>query len=244
MVAVVSGPVIAIVGPTASGKTAVAVRLAEEFNGEIICADSRTVYKGMDIGTAKPTAEERRRVPHWGLDLVSPDERFSVKDFQSYTTDRIADIQSRGKIAFLVGGTGLYIDSIVFDFQFGGDAKEWRESVKENTFVVGIATEKHILLERINTRTEQLFKNGVVEEATILGKSYSWQSPGMTGNAYRVLQPYLEGRLTLDEAKEKFTTLDWQLAKRQMTWLRPNPYIEWCSLDEVYDYCTNLLAPV
>ena len=111
-------PLVVIAGPTASGKTALAIRLAERYDGEIICADSRTIYKGMDIGTAKPSAEEQARVPHWGLDIVEPGERFTVADFKAYAERKIQEIRERDRIPFLVGGTGLYIDAVIFDFQF------------------------------------------------------------------------------------------------------------------------------
>lgn len=109
---------IAIVGPTASGKTSLALSIAEKFNGEIICADSRTVYKDMDIGTAKPSIEEQARVPHWGLDIVTPGERFTAADFKEYALAAISDIRSRGKLPLLVGGTGLYVDAVLYDFSF------------------------------------------------------------------------------------------------------------------------------
>ena len=109
-------PLIVITGPTASGKTSLALELAECYDGEIICADSRTVYRGMDIGTAKPTVNERRRVPHHLLDVVEPDEHFSVVDFQRQARAAIADIRSRNKVPFMVGGTGLYIDSVVLNY--------------------------------------------------------------------------------------------------------------------------------
>jgi tRNA dimethylallyltransferase len=112
-------PLIVIVGPTASGKTALAIELAQKYAGEIICADSRTLYKGMDIGTAKPTVEEQALVPHWGLDLVEPGEPFSAADFKRYALQKIDEIRARGHVPFLVGGTGLYVDGIVFDYQFG-----------------------------------------------------------------------------------------------------------------------------
>lgn len=118
----VQTPLVVITGPTASGKTDLALRLAERWGGEIICADSRTVYRHMDIGTAKPTKEEQARVPHWCLDVVDPGERFTVADFQYIAKDAIADIRSRGKIPFLVGGTGLYIDSVVLSYDFGPKA--------------------------------------------------------------------------------------------------------------------------
>ena len=112
-------PLVVIAGPTASGKTGLAISVAERFNGEIICADSRTIYRGMDVGTAKPTADDQARVPHWGVDLVEPGDRFTAADFKEYANAKIADIRNRQKIPFLVGGTGLYIDSVIFDFQFG-----------------------------------------------------------------------------------------------------------------------------
>lgn len=111
-------PLIVIIGPTASGKTDLAIKLARECSGEIICADSRTIYKGMDIGTAKPTTAERAIVPHHGLDLVNPDERFTVVDFKVYALQKINEIRARGRMPFLVGGTGLYVDSVLFDYQF------------------------------------------------------------------------------------------------------------------------------
>lgn len=111
-------PVIIIVGPTASGKTSLAVDLAMELNGEIICADSRTIYRGLDIGTAKPSFDDMRGVDHWGLDLVDPGERFTVVDFQRYALNKISEIQSRGKVPIVVGGTGLYIDALVFGYKF------------------------------------------------------------------------------------------------------------------------------
>jgi tRNA dimethylallyltransferase len=110
---------VVVVGPTASGKTATALRIARELNGEIICADSRTVYKYMDIGTAKPTKEERAEIPHWGLDLVEPGQKFSAADFQRYALRKISEIRERGHLPILVGGTGLYIDGVIFDYQFG-----------------------------------------------------------------------------------------------------------------------------
>jgi len=109
-------PLIVILGPTASGKTGYAIRLAQLIGGEIICADSRTVYKGMDVGTAKPTKHEREIVLHWALDLVEPDQRFTLYDFQQYAYSKIAEIRGRGHVPMLVGGTGLYIDSVIYHY--------------------------------------------------------------------------------------------------------------------------------
>ena len=130
-------PLIVIVGPTASGKTSLAINLAEIYGGEIICADSRTVYKDMDIGTAKPSYEDCQRVPHWGIDLVYPYEYFSAAEFKQYSLKKIEDIRSRNKIPFLVGGTGLYIDAIVFDYKFGN-----KSDVKKRTLLEKLTIEE------------------------------------------------------------------------------------------------------
>ena len=105
-------PLILIVGPTAVGKTELAIQLAEKMNGEIISADSRLFYRGMDIGTAKPSQEELARVPHYLIDIVNPDETLSLAVFQEKAKDIIADIHVRGKLPFLVGGTGQYVRAV------------------------------------------------------------------------------------------------------------------------------------
>ncbi len=113
-----SKPLVVIVGETASGKSAMALYLAQQYNGEIVCADSWTVYPGFDIGTAKPSAKERKLVPHHLLDSADPAKGFSVVEFKKQATAAIDDIHSRGKLPFLVGGSGLYIDAILYDYQF------------------------------------------------------------------------------------------------------------------------------
>lgn len=117
-------PLVVITGPTASGKSSLAMEFAITYSGEIICADSRTIYKGMDIGTAKPSSDDQAAVPHWGLDLVNPGDYFSVADFKDYADQKIREIRSRGHVPFLVGGTGLYIDSVIFNYQFGAEADD------------------------------------------------------------------------------------------------------------------------
>jgi len=106
-------PLVAIVGPTAVGKTEIAVQLAERVNGEIVSADSRLLYRGMDIGTAKPSAAERARVPHHLIDVADPDEIWSLAVFQEAAQKAIADIYSRRKLPILVGGTGQYLRAIL-----------------------------------------------------------------------------------------------------------------------------------
>ena len=122
--------ILVIIGPTGSGQTGLAIDVALELArlrgvdvaAEVISADSRAIYKGMDIGTAKPTREEMQGVPHWGIDLVEPDERFTVVDFCDYARQKIAEIRKRGHLPIIAGGTGLYVDALVYDYHF--DEKE------------------------------------------------------------------------------------------------------------------------
>ncbi len=118
MATAVTHPLVVIVGPTASGKTGLSIKLAKQFGGEIISADSRAIYRHMNIGTAKPTVEEQEGVPHWGLDLVNPGETFTAADFKAYAENKIEEIRARGHVPFIVGGTGLYVDSVLLDFSF------------------------------------------------------------------------------------------------------------------------------
>ena len=111
-------PLVVIVGATASGKSALAMEIAEKHRGELVCADSWTVYEGFDIGTAKPSAEDRARVPHHLLDVADPAKGYSAAIFQRQAKQVIADISARGKLPIMVGGTGLYIDSVLYDYSF------------------------------------------------------------------------------------------------------------------------------
>lgn len=283
-------PLIVILGPTASGKSSVAIDIAEHIGGEIICADSRTVYKGMDIGTAKPNATDQARVPHWGLDLVEPNEYFSVADFKEYANKKIVEIRKRGHIPILVGGTGLYLDGIIFDYQFlpvksaqrsllesmtldelhqycidnniklPENEKNKRYVIREierknvtgkglsepiqNCIIVGITTEMNILEDRIAKRSEQLFDDGVIDEARALGVKYGWESEAMKGNVYRLVHEFLLGNITKAELKERNRIADRQLAKRQLTWFKRNQFITWLSLEHVEQFVLDRLALV
>lgn len=110
--------VVAIVGPTASGKTALSIKFAKAFNGEIINGDSMQVYKGLDIGTAKITEEEMEGIPHHLLSFKEPTESFSVAEYQKLVREKIREIQAKGKLPIIVGGTGLYVQAVLYDFQF------------------------------------------------------------------------------------------------------------------------------
>lgn len=117
MPSVAKPPLIAVIGPTAVGKSEVAIRLAERWNGEIVSADSRLLYRGMDIGTAKPSAEQRATVVHHLIDVADPDETWSLALFQERATAAIAEIGGRGRLPFLVGGTGQYLQAILEGWQ-------------------------------------------------------------------------------------------------------------------------------
>ena len=118
--------IIAIIGPTASGKTALAIEIAKRHNGEIICADSRTIYRGMNIGTAKPTLIERKGIVHHLLDIIEPNESYSAQKFKRAAEALIEEIAGRGKLPIIVGGTGLYVYALLYDYTFpaGGRTEE------------------------------------------------------------------------------------------------------------------------
>lgn len=131
--------VIVIVGPTASGKTALSISLAKEMNGEIVSADSMQVYKYMDIGTAKPDLEEMSGIKHYLIDEVNPDEEFSVARFKELATKYIDEILDKGKQPIVVGGTGLYINSLLYNIDFSETVSDWelREELKKEALEMG-----------------------------------------------------------------------------------------------------------
>ncbi len=109
---------VVIVGPTAVGKTALSIEIAKKFNGEVISGDSMQIYRGLDIGTAKVTEAEKEGIPHYMIDILDPTESFSVADFQQRVQDNIDTIQHKNKLPIIAGGTGLYIQSVLYDYQF------------------------------------------------------------------------------------------------------------------------------
>ena len=123
---------ICIAGPTASGKTGLAVALAQALNGEVVSCDSMQIYRGMDVGTAKPTPEEMQGVPHHLLDVADPGEDFSVGRYVRLATEAITDIHSRGRTAIVAGGTGLYLDSLVKGEEFAPPSREGERKFLED----------------------------------------------------------------------------------------------------------------
>lgn len=240
-----------ILGPTGSGKTGISIKLAKELNGEIISADSRAIYKGMDIGTAKPNLEEREGISHYGLDLVKPDERFTVSDWKEYAKTKIKEIKSRGKLPIIVGGTGLYIDALIFDYQFKGptglkigDIEQKscsdRTEIKGDYNLIGIKWGADELRNRLKTRIDQMFSPELYAETKKLVQKYGWETQAMKSDIYEYAYKYLNGELSLESAKEKCFYEDWHLAKRQITWFKRNPYIKWLPLEQIYDFVIKL----
>ncbi|WP_080846360.1 tRNA (adenosine(37)-N6)-dimethylallyltransferase MiaA [Cytobacillus gottheilii] len=130
---------LAVIGPTAVGKTNLSIQLAKKYNGEIISGDSMQIYKTMDIGTAKISPAEMEGIPHYLIDIKEPDEAFSAAEFQQLVRRQIEDISSRGKLPIIVGGTGLYIQSVIYDYQFS-DApsdEEFRKKLEKRAEIEG-----------------------------------------------------------------------------------------------------------
>ena len=152
------GPLLAIVGETASGKSDLAMEIAKRFNGEIICPDSWTFYEGFDIGTAKPSLTDRQTIPHHLIDIVDPRAGFSAAVFKEKAQQAIADVLGRGKLPILAGGSGLYIDSVLYDYGFLQQSEPTERSAL-NTMdlqaVVKLAQERGLDMTAIDIRNKR-----------------------------------------------------------------------------------------
>lgn len=230
---------IVILGPTASGKTGVSIEIAKKIGGEIISADSRAIYQGMELGTAAPSIEEQAGVPHYGIGIVGPDERFTVADWKRFAEGKIQEIRTRGKIPMVVGGTGLYIDALIYDYSFSEQKKldqSDRTEMCSNYLTIGIKWEPEQLRERIAARADNLFVQELFAETENLVAKYNWNTQAMKSNIYQFAWGYLQGEYNLEEAKKLFILDDWHLAKRQLTWFKRNKNIKWLPLVEVEPY--------
>ena len=242
-------PVLVIIGPTGSGKTGLAIEVALElqrrgrFSGcEVISADSRAIYKGMDIGTAKPTQEEMCGVPHWGIDLVEPNERFTVVDFCNYARQKIAEIRKRGHLPIIAGGTGLYVDALVYDYHFNDVVKNNysdRQRMSSDYLMVGINWKREELRNRLVQRSYKLFEQDIEAETARMAEKYSWDLQAMKSDIYPIVWRMMNGEISRKEAIELNAIDDWHLAKRQLTWFKRNPNICWVTLAEAKDRIIN-----
>jgi tRNA dimethylallyltransferase len=185
-----SAPLIIICGPTATGKSDLALEVAEKFNGEIINADSMQLYRGMDIGTAKLTDQERRGIPHHLLDILTVDQDASVAQYQALAREAVDDIRERGKSAIIVGGTGLYIKSIIDEMNFPETDPALRKRLENEAELLGTAElysrlrvldpEAAAAIEPANTR--RIIR--ALEVIEVTGEPYSANLPSDTSLRY------------------------------------------------------------
>lgn len=242
-------PIVAIVGQTGSGKSAMAMKLAQKLGGEIVCADSRTIYRELDIGSAKPSLEDQKKVPHHCLDLVDPSQSFNVADFKQAAEASIEDIRTRSKLPILVGGSGLYIDSVLYDFKFAGadaprdeqnprhvngDVPRLRKDLPPGVIILGLEIDSEELKFRLVERVEQMISAGMADEVRELYRKYPG-SKALLAPGYLAFKDYLSGSISIAEAKELFVRNDMKLAKRQRTWFKRNKNIHWIQTYEQAD---------
>ncbi len=241
-------PVLVIIGPTASGKTSLAIDISLALSkrriceSEIISAASRAIYKGMDIGTAKPTREEMQGVPHWGIDLVEPNDRFTVVDFCEYAQKKITEIRGRGHLPIVAGGTGLYVDALVYAYRFNDVVKKTysdRQEMSSDFLVFGIDWPREELKDRILLRSNKLFAQPIEEETLALVERYGWDSQAMKSDVYPICWDMMMGKISREEAIALNAIDDWHLAKRQLTWFKRNSNIKWIPLDGAVERIIN-----
>ncbi|MBQ7882753.1 MAG: tRNA (adenosine(37)-N6)-dimethylallyltransferase MiaA [Phascolarctobacterium sp.] len=284
-----------ILGPTATGKSHCAIELAKRLNGEIISGDSMYVYRGMDIGTAKPTEAELNAVPHHLVDILPADAEFNVVDFKERAEELIKDINARGKLPIIAGGTGLYIKALLEGYAFNSvDADEaMRQELEQFTLehgkealharleqldpeaaarlhvndtrrviraieaaskgeeinqygaaempfeavVFGLNMPREILYERINRRVDIMIEQGLEKEVRrLLEEGVPVDCQSMKSIGYRQMLWYINDGMDYDFAVDKLKQATRNFAKRQVTFYKRMPYIQWYALDAEPNY--------
>jgi len=282
---------VVLVGPTAVGKTAASIGLAKALNGEIISGDSMQIFRGLDIGTAKITAQEMAGVPHHLLDIKEPWENFSVAEFRALADAAIAEITARGRLPILVGGTGFYVNAVLYPYHFGeadmdpayrqelvqyqaahGNQALWqrladcdaasaarlhpndvkrvmralevfyatgkpasaravqvdRGQLRYQTAYLGLHLPREVLYQRIDQRVDQMMAQGLVQEVRwALDQGVPPDALSMTSLGYRQIVCYLQGEYSLERAVELIKRDTRHFAKRQLTWFRHDPNLQW-----------------
>lgn len=229
--------VITIVGPTASGKTDLARFLATELNGEVISADSRQIYRRLDIGTGK---EDISPIKQHLIDIVDPEERYTVADWQRDALAAVDDIVSRGKLPIICGGTGLYVSALTEGFDFSENTARSETNPRHsagstkknppdwNLIEIGVDLPREELMKRINKRVETRIDSGMIQEAKDLmdsGVSAEWLRS--IGLEYKYMVDLLEGKLIITEFTEQLKADIRRYAKRQITWFRHHGNVQW-----------------
>jgi tRNA A37 N6-isopentenylltransferase MiaA len=203
-----------IVGPTASGKTAAAVEAALRFNGEVVSCDSVQIYKGFNIGTAKPSPEEMRGVPHHMLDVAEPSEIYSAGHYARAARLCVEDIFRRGKLPVIAGGSGFYLRALK-DGLVGLDPApgDWE------FVIIGIHPPRDELERRIKTRSALMLEDGLLEETSaLLRAGVPADCPPMCSIGYLQARAVLDGILPPQKAADEIALRTRQYAKRQRTW--------------------------
>lgn len=282
-------PIIAIVGPTGTGKTALAIELALRLDGEIVNCDSRQVYRGLDIGSAKPSAAERAVVPHHLFDVVDPDEPFDCARYRDLARAAVGDIRARGRAVVLAGGTGLYLKALRYGLaaapprdpvlrarlealetaepgalharlaaldpdaaarlhphdrarliravevcELTGEPLSRRQA--EHGFAaaelecrtIGLYLARPALYARIDARCREMIAAGLIEEVRGLrARGYGPELAALRGIGYREVGEHLDGRIDFETALAAMQRATRRLAKRQLTWFRADPTVEW-----------------
>lgn len=211
--------ILTILGPTACGKTDFAAHLAYDMGGEIISADSRQVYRGMDIGTGKDLADYNVNgvdIPYHLIDIAEAGTRYNVYEWQQGFLDAYRDIVGRDKMPILCGGTGMYIESVVKGYEFDG-----RQFPPFDSLIIGLSIDRESRRNKISKRLMARLDEGMVDEVRMLiDKGVSTDQLIRYGLEYKYLTLYLLGQLRYDEMVRLLEIAIHQFAKRQMTWFR------------------------
>ena len=218
--------IIVILGATATGKSNLGLKLAEFLQTEIISADSMAVYKNFNIGTAKPTQVELKKIRHHLIDILEPEQKFSVVEFVSRAEKIISKLNRQNKIPIIVGGTGLYIQALLEGYQFSDDKTKSQQNffsatgkLNYNALVIGLTTNRAELYNKIDFRTQKMFDAGLVAEVkNLLASGVAENSQAMLGIGYKEVIEYLKGNFAQNTRN---------FAKRQLTWYRRMEYIKW-----------------
>lgn len=299
-----SEPILAIVGPTATGKTGLALRLSREIPMEVINADALQVYRGFDIGTAKPTPEQQARVPHHLIDILDPWERYSAGEFARRAREAIADVRDRGRLPVVVGGSGLYlrallegispvpkgepkirralrrrlddeglevlyrelkeVDPETADRITPGDTQRILRALEVaevsgvplsswirrqpfgdqrlSALRIGLTLPRPILYDRISARVVHMMNRGWLDEVErLLGRGFDPAFPAFQAIGYRQLVRVLKGEWSLDEASRDIDQRTRRFAKRQETWFRKEPDVDWYDADKQEEIIPRIL---
>jgi tRNA dimethylallyltransferase len=281
---------VVVLGPTASGKTALSLALAERFCGEIVNCDSVAMYREFDVGTAKPTASERARAPHHLLDCIAPTSHVTAGEYARQARQVLGEIKTRGRLPIVVGGTGLYLRALLEGLFPGPQRSEelrqrlreraerrgsvylhrilrrldhaavekihandtpkliraievclasrqkmtelWQQRGREplrgfRILRLGLDPDRQALYERINRRAQQMFEAGLVEETQRLLEKYGDAAGPLASLGYRQAVQLSRGELTREQALQAAQQGHRNYAKRQMTWFRREPEVQW-----------------